>query len=178
MYHVTIQIDPMKPRNWNTIVKACAGKIDSLIELLQGKFSKAVMEIMTEPTHGLFPKPQEIEMLCSCPDSAGMCKHIAAVLYGVGSRLDLRPECLFRLRNVDHIDLLTAASSVGDFVASAPPGEHTLIESDLVDIFGIELAPAAEKKVTKKPKVERKTTARVKVRTIAKVKTVKPTLTK
>ena len=39
-------------------------------------------------TDGLFPAPREIEMFCSCPDWAGMCKHVAAVLYGVGARLD------------------------------------------------------------------------------------------
>jgi uncharacterized Zn finger protein len=29
-----------------------------------------------------------------------MCKHVAAVLYGIGARIDERPELLFLLRSV------------------------------------------------------------------------------
>ena len=97
------------------MIKECAGKIDSLIELLQGKFSKGVMEIITHKKNGLFPNPEEIKFVCSCPDYADMCKHIAAALYGIGARLDDKPEQLFVLRHVNHGDLISVAETVDKF---------------------------------------------------------------
>ena len=111
IYKVKIAIAKVVANKWNKIVDECAGKIDSLIELLQGKFSKAVMEIITDPKKGLFPDPKEIKLSCSCPDWADMCKHVAAVLYGVGARLDNRPEELFMLRQADHIELIAKAGT-------------------------------------------------------------------
>src|SRR4051812_24365549 len=87
IYEVSIDIDPLPARQWAAIKSRCAGQIGSLVELLQGKLSKGVIEIVTDHDGGLFPRPREIHMSCSCPDWAGMCKHIAAVLYGVGARL-------------------------------------------------------------------------------------------
>ena len=56
-----------------------------------------------------FPRPSEIKLSCSCPDWADMCKHVAAVLYGVGARLDEKPQLLFALRGVDENELLANA---------------------------------------------------------------------
>lgn len=152
LYHVSISITPMIKEKWKTLIKACTGKIDSLIELLHGKFSKAVMEIITTAENGLFPKPKEISMKCSCPDSAGMCKHIAAVLYGVGASLDIKPDWLFILRHVDHLDLIAAAGSEGTLIPQQTGSE--LEDSELSTLFNIEMddkIPAKKKKnVTKK----------------------------
>lgn len=138
LYKISIAITAMSAAKWVALVKACAGKIDSLIELLQGKFSKAVMEIITEKEHGLFPKPKEITMNCSCPDIAGMCKHIAAVLYGIGATLDAKPEWLFTLRHVDHMDLIATADAANALIG-AQDGENTLDDSELSALFGIEM---------------------------------------
>jgi uncharacterized Zn finger protein len=111
--------------------------VGSLIELLEGRLSDAVMRIITHRDSGLFPKPAEIRMECSCPDSATMCKHVAAVMYGVGARLDHQPELLFALRNTDHGDLIAQAT---DFdVARGGSGRKTIAEDALGGIFGIEL---------------------------------------
>jgi uncharacterized Zn finger protein len=141
LYNITITIIAMAQDRWQSLVDACSGKIDSLIELLQGKFSKAVMEIITEKEQGLFPKPKEISMKCSCPDSAGMCKHIAAVLYGVGAMLDVKPEWLFTLRHVDHMDLIATAAAGGALLDGQ--GSSALDDSDLSALFGIEMAAEA-----------------------------------
>lgn len=143
LYRITIEIKPMLEEKWKKLIKACAGKIDSLIELLQGKFSKAVMEIMTQQESGLFPKPREIKMHCSCPDYAGMCKHIAAVLYGVGATLDTKPEELFVLRHVDHMDLMTSAHS-SETLMQNQIHENLLDENELSTLFGIEMSKAKE----------------------------------
>lgn len=138
LYEVDITIKEMGPLKWQSLVKACSGKIDSLVELLQGKFSNAVMAMIIDPNNGLFPRPNEISMECSCPDGVGMCKHTAAVLYGIGARLDLQPEWLFKLRHVDHLQLIVQASADG-IIALSKPSADVLEESDLSSLFGIEI---------------------------------------
>ncbi len=140
LYKITIDVQPMPTNKWNDLVKVCAGKIDSLIELLQGKFSDAVMLILTNESSGLFPKSSEISMRCTCPDYAGLCKHVAAVLYGIGASLDIKPEWLFTLRCVNHLDLIASASKSG-LLSMTPSSPHTLDESNLSELFGIEMAP-------------------------------------
>ena len=98
LYSVEITISSLPKPHWKRIKTQCAGKIGSLVELLQGRLSTSVMEVVTQRGEGLFPKPAEIKMKCSCPDWAGMCKHVAAVMYGIGARLDNQPELLFLLR--------------------------------------------------------------------------------
>jgi uncharacterized Zn finger protein len=142
LYRISITIKPLAPVEWRTIKAQCAGQIGSLIELLQGKLSKGVMDVVTRLDGGLFPKPREIEMDCSCPDWADMCKHVAAALYGVGARLDHQPELLFKLRKVDHLELIGEAGA-----ATAAAGRRrktsarTLAPADLADVFGVELEP-------------------------------------
>jgi uncharacterized Zn finger protein len=143
LYEIEIDITSLSKKSWQALKEQCAGKIGTLVELLQGKLSKAVMELVTDRKQGLFPKPDEIEMSCSCPDYAGMCKHLAAVMYGVGNRLDSSPELLFALRGVDHLELIEQA------IPTAPIGTGsnapTLATDNLGAIFDIELddAPAA-----------------------------------
>jgi uncharacterized Zn finger protein len=175
LYEIKIDIAALPKQNWETLKKQCGGKVGTLVELLQGKLSKAVMELVTDRQQGLFPKPKEIEMRCSCPDYAGMCKHIAAVMYGVGNRLDSSPELLFVLRGVNHEELIEQA------IPAAPVGTGsnapTIATDKLGAIFDIEIddAPAlvAEVKNAKeKAKVLEKSTAKKIVKKVSKVKNV------
>ena len=143
LYQVDIQIEKLSTGSWSDIRKKCTGHIGSILELLQGKISDQVMTVVTDRRRGLFPLPGEISFRCSCPDWAVMCKHVAAVLYGVGNRLDARPELLFLLRDVDAADLLSAGITL-------PEGGAVLADSleddSLADIFGIDIdteSPAA-----------------------------------
>ena len=141
LYTIHIQIRSLDPKKWKKIINTCAGKIDSLIELLQGNLSQSVMEILTDREQGMFPSPQQISLKCNCPDYAEMCKHVAATLYGVGSRLDHRPELLFVLRGVKKEDLLTAGTRLS--VLSKKTGatkRPALKGQDLSKLFDIELA--------------------------------------
>ncbi len=137
LYEVQIDIAALANPAWQALKQQCMGKVGTLVELLQGKLSKAVMELVTDRDRGLFPKPKEIRMRCSCPDYAGMCKHVAAVMYGVGNRLDRSPEMLFLLRGVDHQELIEQA------IPTAPvPAESTaptIAAEDMGAIFGIEI---------------------------------------
>jgi uncharacterized Zn finger protein len=141
LYTVEITISALPHAHWKCVKDRCAGQIGSLVELLQGKLSKSVMEVVTQHGGGLFPKPAEIEMKCSCPDWAGMCKHVAAVMYGIGARLDQKPELLFLLRKVDHLELIEGAVDAGPVSeAGKPKGKKTIAAGELADVFGIEMA--------------------------------------
>ena len=144
LYKIEIKIKPLAASLWKSIQTECAGKIDSLIELLQGKLSSSVMQIVTRPERGLFPAPKEIDLDCSCPDWADLCKHVAASLYGVGARLDQNPDLLFLLRGVDPSELISRASA-SEAVRQAVPAEGIpqMADKELAEVFGIELAAAA-----------------------------------
>ncbi len=139
VYTITINIEKLDPQRWKTVKSQCAGQVGSVLELLQGRFDKSVMTILTNRDKGLFPAPDEISMKCSCPDWAGLCKHLAAVLYGVGSRLDHQPELLFVLRRVDHLELLDPVAAAGSLASTGARGQKTLADNELADVFGIDL---------------------------------------
>jgi uncharacterized Zn finger protein len=153
LYRIKINIDPVKRLAWKALETECAGHVASLMDLLQGRLSTHVMEIMTRRETGLFPKPAEIGLNCSCPDWAQMCKHVAATLYAVGARLDENPELLFVLRRADHLELISEATkSVTSDILTSSDSSATLTEESLEEVFGIEIEPSpVSKAATGKP---------------------------
>jgi uncharacterized Zn finger protein len=146
IYEIQVRINPVPRDRWRKVVKACAGKIDSVVELLAGRFDESVMAQVCRQGTGLFPAPAEIRYECSCPDGYGggwLCKHVAATLYGVGVRLDEDPELLFRLRRVAHADLLARATA-GLAGAATPKGStrRAIADERLSAVFGIDLEAA------------------------------------
>ena len=140
LYSVVIKIRELPDDKWKGIKSNCSGKVGSLLELLQGRISGEVMEVVSDRKSGLFPLPKDITMSCSCPDWADMCKHVAAALYGVGHRLDSEPELLFRLRGVDPQELVSQGLSLSGALQGAA-GEQ-IGEDSLGGIFGIEIDDA------------------------------------
>lgn len=136
-YTVKISIQKLQPAAWKAIKQKCSGQIGSMLELLQGKLSDQVMTVVSDRKDGLFPQSQEIKLSCSCPDWAVMCKHVAAVLYGVGSRLDTRPELLFELRGVDAAELIATELVLPGAADSA--ADSALADDQLSNIFGVDL---------------------------------------
>jgi uncharacterized Zn finger protein len=148
----------------------CANSVASLIELLQGKLSKPVMERICAPTTGLFPSPKELKFECSCPDWAGMCKHVAAVFYGVGARMDQQPELLFKLRHVNALDLV-AQASVAQPSASKTKSSKVMDASDLGDVFGLDMDLGVDTGVDTAPAKPKTTQVKAPVKVAAKAKT-------
>jgi hypothetical protein len=140
LYDVRVTVSPVAPPRWRAIRKSCAGAIDSVIELLQGHLSDAVMNQLCDQKTGLFPSPRDIAFECSCPDRASMCKHVAAVLYGIGARLDRQPELLFTLRQVDHGELIIDAGAGLAGTPALPASSKVLASDDLSAMFGIDIA--------------------------------------
>lgn len=137
LYECSVDLKQLAPKRWKALVKQCVGKIDSVVELLQGRVPEHLLKSMVDKESGLFPAPREMEMNCSCPDSAGLCKHLAAVLYAVGNRLDRSPELFFFLRSVKMAELI-----------AKPPRKRSVKEpkaTELEALFGIELDRAPKK---------------------------------
>ena len=170
LYRVDIRIASLTPAKWKNVRKQCAGQIGSILELLQGKLSNQVMEIVTDSARGLFPRPGDIKFHCNCPDWAVMCKHVAAVLYGVGTRLDEKPELLFVLRKVDHEELITTELDIGA-VTGATGSRRRITNKDLSKLFGVDIEDATA------PKKHRKTSPRKTVRRSNKGKSDRKTAT-
>ena len=140
LYQLTVNIDALEPSKWAAIKARCQGKIGSLVELLKGTLSDETMSLVIDSEGGLFPKPSEIHFNCNCPDWADMCKHVAAALYGVGVRLDESPELLFKLRGVDHTELITLGTAVSDLSKTKGSRRRRTLDSDAInDVFGLDL---------------------------------------
>jgi uncharacterized Zn finger protein len=149
-----VQVAAVPKARWSAVCRDCAGAIDSIVELLQGQFSDGVMARICHERTALFPSPAEITFTCSCPDWASMCKHVAAVLYGIGARLDEQPDLLFALRKVDQQDLIARAGKGLAQSGKGPKAGKVLDTADLSEMFGIEMAKAAKPRATavrKKP---------------------------
>jgi uncharacterized Zn finger protein len=142
LYRVDVAIAPMTRPRWRHLVGRCTGRIGSLVSLLRGELSDEVLAVLTDPREGLFPEPGEMTFACTCPDAAAVCKHVAATLYGVGIRLDTRPELFFVLRRVDQAELLTSATS-GAVARAGAAGGKRIAADRLGAVFGIELEEEA-----------------------------------
>ncbi len=163
LYKIAVRFRPLAAPRWKAFKQRAAGKVANLLDLLQGRLSKDILGDITARESGLFPSPKEIDLNCSCPDWADMCKHVAAVLYGVGARLDERPELFFTLRGVDMQELVTAASATAAApVTGVPTADPALAGADLTEIFGVEIesSPAAPTGVEVQPARRRRVRAR------------------
>ncbi len=141
IYDIRIAIKPLPKNKWQRLKDACTGRVGSLLELLQGRLSDHVMNVVTDKNQGLFPLPGEISLKCSCPDWAVMCKHVAAAMYGIGARLDEKPELLFLLRGVDHQELVMEDAAKSVVSKARKTDRRTLDEGELAEVFDIDLAP-------------------------------------
>lgn len=140
LYQVVISIGEVPRQQWASICRDCAGGIDSLVELLQGRFANGLMQRLCRQGDGLFPTPAEVRFSCSCPDHASMCKHVAAALLGVGARLDAEPALLFRLRAVDENELIAGVDSSALLAKAGPASGRVLEGDDLSAMFGLDIA--------------------------------------
>jgi uncharacterized Zn finger protein len=172
-YSIKIKIKSLEKDIWKEIKDFCTGKLDSLQELLMGKFPAALGEIFTDRGKGLFPSPKEIDFDCSCPDIASMCKHIAATLYGVGARLDHEPNLFFLLRNIEIGDLIseTIRDKTEELLARAQKKSIRILEDqDLSSVFGIEMDAVSDFEKEKEVKAGNKTVSGKKIKTTAKTR--------
>ena len=174
IYKVAVTVTAVPKLRWSSICTDCAGAIDSLVELLQGQFSKGVMTRICQDKTGLFPAPSEIRFSCSCPDWASMCKHVAAVFYGIGARLDEQPELLFKLRKVNHQELIVKAGHAMPLPEKRAAEDKVLAADSLSELFGLEMAaserPLPRQSAVDPPKImRRRGSAKLSARSVKKI---------
>jgi uncharacterized Zn finger protein len=139
-YNVEIRFNKLSEAKWKGIVERCGHRIDGLKALTEGRFPAEMEELFLKQGEGFFPSPKEIHMKCSCPDGAIMCKHVAAVLYGIGARFDRDPLLFFRLRDIRFEDLLkkTVDEKMTSMLKNAGKKTRRILrDTDIKKIFGI-----------------------------------------
>lgn len=136
-YSVEIKIDTLSKEKWDKVIALCNHRIDSLEQLVEGRFPKELEALFVDKKYGLFPSPKEINFDCSCPDWASMCKHVAAVLYGIGARLDSNPLLFFELRDTDSNELLKKSieKKLDSMLKNA--GKKSLRQIEDKDVYGL-----------------------------------------
>ena len=154
-YEVVMDIAPVDPDKWEWICEQVRGEIGALEVLYDGRFSDDVESLFCHRVDGIFPMPREMEFSCTCADTEELCKHAAAILYAVGTRMDEDPELFFRLRQVPPEDLITEGAPIPPPREEAPAPESA--EDLIVDLDQIpaprvadEPAPDEEAPVVKR----------------------------
>jgi len=142
VYEVNVRVAPLQAEAWTDMKSACAGQVGSLLDLLSGNLGTGVMAVICDRDKGIFPTPKEIKMSCTCPDWADMCKHVAAVMYGVGVKFDSDGALFFRLRQVDPADLMAAGAE--ELLSGGEGAGDGLSGEDLSALFGIDLSAEDE----------------------------------
>ena len=138
-YKVEIRISPLSGERCQEILQTCGKRVETLENLLAGDFPEELKELFTQ-RGGLFPSSREISFSCSCPDWALMCKHVAAVLYGIGARLDENPSLFFELRGIEmgrFIDVAIASRVERMLKNAGQTSGRTIDERDIRGLFGI-----------------------------------------
>lgn len=161
LYNISIDIKPLRPDIWKSLIEDCSANITSLVDLMAGRFTDPVMNRLIRSSDGLFPEKKEISFTCSCPDYAGMCKHVAAAMMGIGVRFDDDPTLFFKLRGVDPQEIVTAMTGSLTTLDTAVAGDE-LFEAgstDLTALFDIDLEPTPSPKPAARKKANPVATA-------------------
>lgn len=138
-YKVEIRISPLSEEKCGEIIDKCGRRIENMESLIRGEFPVELKDLFLAKD-GLFPSPREISFNCSCPDWALMCKHVAAVMYGIGVRLDENPFYFFELRGIDADRFINVAleSKVESMLSNADKKTDRVIDdADLTELFGV-----------------------------------------
>lgn len=139
-YETMVRIDTLNDKKWNKISELCNRRIDTLEQLIEGKFPKELEILFTDKRYSMFPSPKEIHFDCNCPDYASMCKHVAAVLYGIGARLDENPMLFFELRDIDGLELIRKSMEqrIDSMLKNAgQKSKRGIAAEDIAEIFGL-----------------------------------------
>ena len=138
-YKVEVRISPLSEERCQEIIRKCEKRVENLEKLLAGDFPEELKDLFTQ-RDGLFPSSREISFSCSCPDWALMCKHVAAVLYGIGARLDENPSLFFELRGIEmerFIDVAIANRVELMLENAGQTSERVIDDGAVYGLFGI-----------------------------------------
>ena len=136
-YEVSLGLRAFTLKDTDALVNAIKSRPDLLAQLLDHNLPSEVKTLCDQLGLDLFPSSRlDLELSCSCPDSARLCKHIAAVIYWLSREIDNDPFILFTLHGVNLLEKLSKAGlELEDATA-----DHPCTLSDLL--------PAAEAIIT------------------------------
>ncbi len=127
-YRVDVELEPLDDGQWEKVTEALSGRALFSARLLSGEMPQDVEEAFSAAGVDLFPERRgELHTNCTCPDSAAVCKHTAAVHYILGERFDEDPFLLFRLRGRTEEQLTRALRTrrgEGSAEEPAEPGQQ------------------------------------------------------
>lgn len=138
-YKVEIRISPLNEDRCQEIIEKCGNRIENVERLLAGDIPDELKDVFVG-NNGLFPTPTEISLNCSCPDWALLCKHVAAVLYGIGVRFDENPMLFFTLRGVEVDRFVSVAldNRIEKMIDNAECDSDRIMDDvDLEELFGV-----------------------------------------
>ncbi|MBO6177784.1 MAG: hypothetical protein J6O04_01250 [Selenomonadaceae bacterium] len=139
-YQITITFETPKNKDIQAITEKLSNRITNIDDLIKGNFPEDLKELFTQKKPGLFPSPNEIHFDCNCYDWADMCKHVAAVMYAIGVKIDDDPSCLFELRGVDMNKFINAVikDKVEEMLKNVNKKSDRIIKNaDVSAIFGL-----------------------------------------
>ena len=126
-YEVEVGMKPVPAKSVKRLADSIAADPDIVAGLLDGELPKEIAPLCEKLGIELFPGSwRSMHLSCSCPDSARVCKHIAAVFYIIADRIDLDPFFIFEFRGIHLKDELKARGiNLGGAVTVKPlaPGD-------------------------------------------------------
>jgi uncharacterized Zn finger protein len=99
-YDCQIYFEPFSDMEWNESLDRLAfGDLSAAALLTTGRMPPQIENFFAPSGRRLLPQASgDLELHCSCPDTANPCKHLAATAYVLAERLDRDPYLLFLLR--------------------------------------------------------------------------------
>ena len=129
-YVVNLGLKPFTQQECSRLLDRLCSDSLLLAQLLDGELPSEVAQICNELGIELFPNSsRDLTMLCTCPDSAHLCKHIAAFIYFLADVIDADPFVLFKIRGLDLVHALKAKGvSLEESIKEKPLTLEQLLE--------------------------------------------------
>lgn len=129
-YEIRVGMKPICRREADELVSAIAADPELVAQLLDGELPQEIADAADRLGIELFPLSwRSMQLSCSCPDSARVCKHIAAVFYVMAAQIDRDPFFIFSFRGIDlKAELADRGISVENAVKIRPLGPEELLE--------------------------------------------------
>ncbi|NOX63139.1 MAG: hypothetical protein GXP42_14530 [Chloroflexi bacterium] len=105
-YDVRIQLQVLPDETWEQIVERLSSQALYSARLLEGEMPPEVVQVFEDVGAPLFPRADELQASCTCPDWEVPCKHIAAIYYLLAERFDQDPFLLFQVRGRSKAQIL------------------------------------------------------------------------
>lgn len=107
LYEVVLGVAPQASAKWEALEAVLAERAAYAATLLDGRLPHEIEEMASGCGIDLFPRTaRDLLVTCTCPDSASLCKHVAAVCYLAAEAFDDDPFLLLLWRGRSREDLL------------------------------------------------------------------------